>query len=439
MMKSWKRAVLAATAAVAGLTAALPVAAQQNTQFIGITGYRVGPYGANGAAVFGGFIDYLNLVNERDGGINGVKLTWEECETEYNNAKGVECYERLKTRSALGPSAIHPMSTGITYAIMEKAPVDKVPLITMGYGRTDATDGRVFPWVFPLMSNYWDAATGIVRFISDKEAGSLKGKKIVLLYHDSAYGKEPHAVMDAESKKLGFELRLIPVPHPGNEQQSQWLQIRQYKPDWVILWGWGVMTATALQTAQKTGFPREKMVGNWWSGAEVDTVAAGPAATGYYAASMNLGGKGYPVVKEVEDIVYKKGNKGQDARLIGTVLWNRGLAMAMYHVEAIRKAQEKYGKKPINGDQMRWGIENLDVNAGRLKALGFNTMVPPVKVTCEDHGGSGLVRFQQWTGTEWKIASDWMKGDSAMVRKMIEDSAAKFAAEKGIKPGCLAG
>ncbi len=437
----WKKTLAGLIAGVACAAAAVPSLAQQaGTQFIGITGYRVGPYGANGAAFFGGFIDYLQLVNERDGGVNGVKLSWEECETEYNNAKGVECYERLKTKTATGPTAIHPMSTGITYALIDKAPTDKIPLITFGYGRTDATDGRVFPWVFPLMSNYWDAATGIVRFIRDKEGGSdasLKGKKIVLLYHDSAYGKEPHAVMEAEAKKLGFELKMIPVPHPGNEQQSQWLQIRQYRPDWVVLWGWGVMTATSLQTAQKVGFPREKIVGNWWAGSEIDTEAAGPAATGYYAASLNLGGKGFPVVQEIEKVVYGKGKGNGNPKLIGTVLWNRGVAAGMFTVEAVRKAQEKFGKKPVSGEQVRWGIENLDINAGRLKSLGFNTMLPPIKVTCQDHGGSGQVRFQQWSGTEWKAVSDWMKGDAAMVRKMIEDSAAKYAAEKGFKPACL--
>jgi len=439
---NWKKTVAAAVTAMACLAGGTTAWAQQaGTQFIGITGYRVGPYGANGAAFFGGFIDYLQLINLRDGGVNGVKLSWEECETEYNNAKGVECYERLKTRSATGPTAIHPMSTGITYAIIDKAPTDKIPLITFGYGRTDATDGRVFPWVFPIMSNYWDAATGIVKFIGTKEGGeaNLKGKKIVLLYHDSAYGKEPHAVLEAEAKKLGFELKMIPVPHPGNEQQSQWLQIRQYKPDWVINWGWGVMSATALQTAQKVGYPREKIVGNWWAGTEVDTEAASRAATGYYAASLNLGGKGFPVVQDIEQIVYGKGKVGSNPKLIGTVLWNRGVAAAMMTVEAVRKAQEKYGKKPVTGEQVRWGLENLNIDAGRLKALGFNTMLPPVKVSCQDHGGSGQVRFQQWTGSEWKSASDWMKGDSALVRKMIEESAAKYAAEKGIKPECMGG
>ena len=438
-----KKTIIGALALLASaLATATPALAQQaGTQFIGITGYRVGPYGANGAAFFGGFIDYLTLVNERDGGVNGVKLSWEECETEYNNTKGVECYERLKTKAATGPTAIHPMSTGITYALIDKAPVDKIPLITLGYGRTDAVDGRVFPWLFPLVSNYWDAATGIVRFIGDREGGEakLKGKKIALLYHDSAYGKEPHPVLEAEAKRLGFELKMIPVPHPGNEQQSQWLQVRQYRPDWVILWGWGVMNATALSTAQKMGFPRDKMVGNWWAGSEIDTEAAGDAATGYMAASLNLAGKDFQVVRDVQKYVLDKGKSQTPAKTVGTVLWNRGLAAAMFTVESVRTAQGKFGKKAITGEQMRWGIENLDIDAKRLNQLGFGGMVPPVKVSCTDHSGSGLVRFQQWDGKKWKAITDWMSGDRNLVRSMVDESAAKYAAEKGFKPACLGG
>ena len=415
------------------------LAQESGTQFIGITSYRVGPYGANGAAFFNGFIDYLQLVNQRDGGVNAVKLSWEECETEYNNTKGVECYERLKTKAATGPTAIHPMSTGITYSLLDKAPVDKIPLMTFGYGRTDAVDGRVFPWVFPMVSNYWDAATGIVKFIAEREGGNLKGKKIVLLYHDSAYGKEPHPILEAEAASRGFELKMIPVPHPGNEQQSQWLQIRQYRPDWVILWGWGVMNATALSTAQKMGFPRDKMVGNWWAGSEIDTEAAGEAATGYYAASLNLAGRDFQVVREVQKYVIDAGKSQTPPKLVGSVLWNRGLAAAMMTVESVRTAQGKFGKKPLTGEQVRWGIENLSIDAKRLSQLGFGGMVPTVKLSCGDHSGSGLVRFQQWDGKKWKAVTDWMSGDRQMVLKMVEDSAAKYAAEKGIKPACMGG
>ncbi len=410
-----------------------------DTQFFGVTGYRVGPYGPSGAPIASGYIDYLRLLNERDGGINGVPVSWEECETEYNTAKGLECYERLKTRNKNGPTAIHPMSTGITYGLIDKAPIDKIPLITLGYGRTDASDGRVFPWVFPLMTNYWSQASAIVRFIAQKEGGlsKLNGRKIVLLYHDSAYGKEPHGILEKESENLGFSLVKIPVPHPGNEQQSQWMRIKKEQPDWVILWGWGVMSGTSIKTAKKIGFPREKMVGNWWSGAEVDTLAAGPSAsTGYYAASMNLSGDHFAVVKEIRKYVYETG-KGDDESYIGTVLWNRGVVQAMLTAEAVRLAQTKYGATSMTGAQVRWGIENLELTQSKLDSLGFGDMVPPIKVSCENHEGPGLVRFQQWDGVKWVAASDWIVGDKQLVRTMVEESAANYAREKNLTPACL--
>lgn len=241
--------------------------AQAKEQFIGLPSYRVGAYAAGGSGIYGGWIDYMSMINERDGGINGVKLTWEECETEYNNARGVECYERLKAKGPTGNTVFQPLSTGITYSVIDKAPADKIPVVTIGYGRTDASDGRVFPWVFPMLTNYWSQNTAKIKFIGMKEGGmdKLKGKKIANIYHDSAYGKETIPVLDAQAKKYGFTVIHIPVAHPGNEQQSQWLKVRQEKPDWVILRGWGVMNPTALKNAAKIGFPREKIVSVWWS------------------------------------------------------------------------------------------------------------------------------------------------------------------------------
>jgi len=33
----------------------------------------------------------------------------------------------------------------------------------------------------------------------------------------------------------------------------------------------------------------------------------------------------------------------------------------------------------------------------------------------------------------------WMSGDRAMIRKMVEESAAKYATEKNITPACMKG
>src|SRR5438445_241002 len=136
--------------------------------------------------------------------------------------------------------------------------------------------GPVFPYIFPLITTYWSQNTAKIKFIGMKEGGmdKLQGKKIVNIYHDSAYGKETIPVLDVQAKKYGFQVTHIAVPHPGNEQQAQWLQIRQIKPDWVILRGWGVMNPTALKAAAKIGFPRDTIVGVWWSHAEEDVIPA---------------------------------------------------------------------------------------------------------------------------------------------------------------------
>ena len=142
-----------------------------------------------------------------------------------------------------------PLSTGITFALTDKSFTDKIPIITAGYGRADSVDGTVFGWNFPLGGTYWDAADMLVQHVGKKEGGldKLKGKKIALVYHDSPYGKEPIALLEERAKMHGFELLLLPVTHPGVEQKATWLQIRQQRPDYVFLWGWGVMNSTSHQ------------------------------------------------------------------------------------------------------------------------------------------------------------------------------------------------
>jgi len=347
----------------------------------------------------------------------------------------VECYEREKNKGPTGATVIHPLSTGITYSIIDKATADKIPVISMGYGRTDAADGRVFPYIFPLITTYWSQASVMTKYMAQHSGGSLKGKKVVLLYHDSAYGKEPIPVLTEVSKRDGWELITIPVPHPGNEQGAQWLQIRQAKPDWVILWGWGVMNPTALKSAAKVGYSREKMIGVWWSGAEEDTVPAGDAAKGFVAAGFNVAGANFGVVQAIKKFVYtKKKGEMEDQSRIGSIYYNRGVVAGIITAEAVRKAQEKYGKgKPVTGEQVRWGIENLNIDNAMLKKIGADGFMPPLHVSCNDHEGSGLVKFQKWDGKKWNVITDWMEPERKLIRANIEESAAKYAKEKGIK------
>src|ERR1700716_4709625 len=191
-------ALLGAAIVSAGVIAATtgPNAAwAQNEQFIPGLVYRTGAYAPNGIPFADGVADYIAMLNERDGGINGVKIASEECETAYATDKGVECYERLKGKGSTGAGYFSPLSTGITFALTEKVPGDKIPLLTMGYGRSESKNGAVFPWNFIAVGSYWTAADVAIQHIAHELGGmdKLKGKKISLVYHDSPYGKEPIA------------------------------------------------------------------------------------------------------------------------------------------------------------------------------------------------------------------------------------------------------
>jgi len=431
-LKSLALAAALAAAATGALTTA-PAFAQAKQQFFPVLSYRTGPYAPNGTPFANGYVDYLKLINARDGGINGVKLTWEECEFGYATDKGVECYERLKGRPFT--AVFHPLSTGVTFALTDKVPTDKIPLITSGYGRSESQDGSVFKWNFPLAGTYWVAADVLVQHIAKKEGGydKLKGKKFALVYHDSPYGKEPIPLLQERAKMHGFEVTLLPVAHPGVEQKSTWLQIRQQRPDYVLLWGWGVMNSTALKEAVATGYPREKMYGVWWAGAEPDVKDVGDGAKGYNALALQHGAGRAKVHGDILKHLHDKNAGTGPKEEVGQVLYTRGLMAAMFSVEGVKRAQERYGKgKPMTGEQVRWGLENLDLDQKRLDALGFVGVMRPISTSCVDHMGSSYARVHTWNGSAWQFTSDWYQADEQIIKPMVKQAAQKYATEKKV-------
>jgi branched-chain amino acid transport system substrate-binding protein len=427
-----KHIALAALMASVGASAL----AQAKDQFFPVLSYRTGAYAPNGVPLANGFVDYLKLTNAR-GGINGVKILFEECETAYDTARSVECYERLKGKHG-GATMVQSLSTGATFALTEKVPADKIPLITSGYGRSESQDGLVFKWNFPIPGTYWVGADVLVQTIAKKEGGldKLKGKKVTLVYHDSPYGKEPIPLLQERAAMHGFSLQLLPVTAPGVDQKATWLQVRQAKPDYVLLWGYGVMNSTALKEAQATGYPREKMYGGWWSGAEPDVKDVGDGAKGYNAVTMQHGAEpNSAVVKEILEKVHGKGQGSGPKDEVGQVMYMRGAVSAMIAVEGVRRAQERYGKgKWVSGEQARWGYENLTLDQKKLDALGFAGVMRPIATTCADHMGSNWARVHTWDGKKWNFSSDWLQADEQILKPLVKTTAAKYAADKKLTP-----
>jgi branched-chain amino acid transport system substrate-binding protein len=424
------RAFLIAVLALGFGATAGAVSAQDKVMFVPLLVYRTGPFAPNGIPSANGFNDYFNLVNERDGGVNGVKIAWEECETQYKTDLGVECYERLKGKHG-GAVLVNPFSTGITYQLIPKAPVDKVVIHSAGYGMTASADGRWFPWVFNFPMTYWSQASAFVKYVGAQEGGmdKLKGKKIVHIFHNSPYGKEANPTLETLAKQLGYDLTLLPVDTPGQEQKATWLQVRRINPDWIFISGWGVMNQVAVKEAAAHGMKMDHVIGNWWTGTETDVVPAGDAARNYKSMTFHAPGANFKLHQDILKHVYDKGKGayGTDRAKVGEVLYNRTLINAMLNVEAMRTAMKKYGNKPLTGEQVRWGMENLEITEKRLDELGMKGLMRPLKVSCENHEGNGLALVQQWDGKKWTIVSDWIEPMREVVRPNLETAAVEEA------------
>jgi branched-chain amino acid transport system substrate-binding protein len=412
--------------AIAGVLAAVTggVAAAQELVLPNMS-YRTGPFAATGTPIMNGQRDYMIMLNERDGGIGGVKVNFEECETGYNTEKGVECYERLKATALV----TQPWSTGITLQVLPKTNVDQIPILAPGYGFSPMTDGRTFQWAFNPPASYWDGAYMILDNISGGDLASLSGKKIAFLHLDHPYGKEPLPLLEQLAAQHGFELLPIPVGlQEMQNQAAQWLQIRRENPDFVIMWGWGAMNAGAITEAVKTRYPMDQFVGIWWAGHSDDLQLVGEEGKGYRSLSWSMPKSDAPVMADIRTHVIDKGQSLATEEEVNEVFYQRGLVISMILSEAVRTAQEMHGTPNITPAQLRDGLANLNITAERLEELGMTGMVPPFSTSCANHTGHSGAWMLQWDGTQFVQASDLLTADRAVIDPLQAEKAAEYAA-----------
>ena len=402
----------------------------EDSVYVPLFTYRTGPYSVGGIPIANGLRDYLTMLNERDGGIGGAKIIAEECETGYDTKKGVECYESIKNKN---PTVITPYSTGITLALIPKAGVDKIPILSMAYGLSAAAVGKDFPWIFNPPATYWDGLSIIMRYIGGKEGGldKLKGKTVGFIFLESGYGREPLPLLEDFAKQYGFTVKEYSVAGKEMQDQSaQWLAVRRDRPDWMIMWGWGAMNPTAVQEAAKTGYPLDHFIGIWWSGSEDDTRPAGTGGKGYLSLNFSGIGTSYPALQDIKKYVLDKGKSQVEKDKFGENYYNRGVYNAVLIAEAIRNAQKLSGKKSVVGEDVRRGLESLNISESRLKELGLQGFATPITaVNCSDHNGHGSAYMQQWDGAKWVKITDWIAPMKTKVRPLLEQAADDYVSK----------
>jgi branched-chain amino acid transport system substrate-binding protein len=83
-------------------------------------------------------------------------------------------------------------------------------------------------------------------------------------------------------------------------------------------------------------------------------------------------------------------------------------------------------------------MEAFEMTEAKMVDLGLPNFGPSFKVTCQNHGGDGLVAVAQWDANAglWNMVSDYKQSDQRVVAKLIAEDSAAYAAENNITPNC---
>ena len=414
-----KRLMVILTAVVlvaGGLLVAAPVHAQKADIVIGVQCDRTGATQIVGTVLCPGVHDYINLVNSK-GGVEGHKLKAIEVDNEYKVPPAVESYERHKKDGAV---SVMIYGTPMVYALEAKMTEDRIPGTSPGFGSAAAADGTKHPYIFPIAATYWSQAAAATDFAKKQLGGSLKGKKVAYLFFDNPAGREPIQVLEDLASMEGFQLKTFAVPPPGVEMGAQVLDIAQrFRADFVISHLFGGAPSVSIKELKRVGYPLKKVIGLVWASAEANIEGAGgfQVAEGYHVMQFAGVGSDYPVLQEIRDM-YKKEGKPAPKEMASTVFYNRGVLVAALHVEAIRNAVK--AKKGGN-------ITSVDVKDGFEKINNFTLggLVPPLKITAQDHEGGGLVQIWQVKGGKFEKVTDWYAAYQDVVAKHIKEAGAK--------------
>jgi branched-chain amino acid transport system substrate-binding protein len=363
-----------------------------------------------------GYRDYITLVNET-GGINGYKI--EVLVADHGNAtqRGIEAYERFTREGAV---LIDPLSTPVSRALVDRALKDKINLATTLSGRSDAGDGSVFPYILPMSPSYWSQLSRVIDYLNTQDGG-LKGKKLAFVYIDTPFGREGLPMLDALSKRYGFELQAFPYAPPGNEQSAVWTQVRRFRPDWAFIGGGGVGQAVSIKEAARNGISADRIATwVWLSESDMDVVGRAEAK-GVLKFAATEQGSDAKIIKDILATVVDK-SKGAGAKeKVGTSYYNIGVMAAAIAVEGVRKAFAKSPNGPITGEWLNAGLTSI----ANFNADGF---LPPVTVTSEDHQGGGAGKLARWDGSKWVGVGDWAAPNQDLVWQLIREQSAQYKA-----------
>jgi branched-chain amino acid transport system substrate-binding protein len=319
-----------------------------------------GPTAGVGKDYAQGALDAADYINA-NGGINGRPVELIANDYAYKPDKAVELYKTYKDK---GIFLIQGWGTGDTNALKALVSKDEIVYISASYDSL-INDPAKTPYNFYASASYGEAIRGAMQFV--KEAG--QGEKVVFIYPDHPYGKNPIPSGKAMAKELGLDVGPDQFVSLGaTDAVSQLTNMKKFNPDWAWIGGTVSSTAVIIKDAAKLGLNTKFLI-NVWGFDENLPKLAGDAVNerAYGMGPFAMWGSDVPGMKAPMEMHNSK--HPDDSH---TVHYIQGWSSMMVMWEGLKRAST------LDGPSVKAAIETLkDFDTGGLTA--------PVTYTPTDH------------------------------------------------------
>jgi branched-chain amino acid transport system substrate-binding protein len=350
---------------------------------IGAVGLRVGPAPIVGRDLGTAVTDWFDMINSQ-GGINGRRVRYIEIEAEYNTAKGIEAYSKLKQEKIVG---FFPLGLGNALSLGPMAQQDRIVMLATGTGQTETVTASSAPYEFSGGASYPAQHAAMVQYaINDwKAKGSTAEPRFGALCWDNPAGRASCAAIKKAADKIGGDVAIETFIAPtAADLNPQALRFRDAKPDYVFLSGGGKTPQLALTAFRGIGIT-VPVFNNIWGFNNDVWDPAGAAADGYTGTSManyqKKDAKAYQMLREY----WSKSGKSAPA-FVDEPFYAQGLVMANLMTEGIRQADKLAAGAPITGELLKQGFE-------AITSFDANGLTCPVTITPDDHIGTRAVNL----------------------------------------------
>lgn len=317
-------------------------------------------------------VAYINA----NGGINGKKLEMVANDYAYKIPDAVNLYKTYKDD---GIYLIQGWGTGDTNALKEMVNADEVVYMSASYD-TGISDPSKTPYNFFVGTSYGDSIKAAMQFVADTWTDKSRKPKVVFIYPDHPYGKNPIPAGKEAATALGFEIGPDQdVSLKATDAVSQLTEMKKFNPDYAWIGGTAASTAVIIKDAAKLSLPT-KFICNVWGFNEKLVELTGEASRerAYGMVPFTMWGDDVPGMKPVMEMHQK--NHPNDKHIQPYV---QGWTSMMVMWEALKRADKG---NALNAKGVKAALETLkDFDTGGLSA--------PITFTATDHRPNTSLRI----------------------------------------------